>query len=62
MIVCMCSTVSEKKIIDSYNKGNQTLTTIMNDLNVAQGCGTCQDYVVDIIIEQMNKNMGIDRK
>jgi bacterioferritin-associated ferredoxin len=49
MVVCLCSCVSEKDIINEIKLGNDTLEKLSARLNVAQTCGTCRSDIEHLI-------------
>lgn len=56
MYVCLCGDVRESQIRNAIRENEaRTLTDMMDKLMVCCGCGTCQQDVVGILFEELNK-------
>ncbi|AGK50511.1 BFD-like [2Fe-2S] binding domain protein [Burkholderia thailandensis MSMB121] len=52
MIVCVCKSVSDRKIRASFEKGADTFEELQFELGVATCCGKCEETVRGIMAEQ----------
>ncbi|KGW60889.1 (2Fe-2S)-binding protein [Burkholderia pseudomallei] len=52
MIVCVCKSVSDRKIRASLAEGVNTFEKLQFELGVATCCGKCEETVREIMAEQ----------
>jgi len=51
MIVCVCKSVSDRKIRASIAEGNVTFDELQFELGVAMCCGKCEESVRDVMAQ-----------
>jgi bacterioferritin-associated ferredoxin len=51
MIVCVCKSVSDKKIRASIAEGAVTFDELQFELGVGMCCGKCEDTVRDVMLQ-----------
>lgn len=49
MFICVCNAITEKEIIESITKGNDSLEKLKQALNIATSCGCCEKWITDYI-------------
>jgi len=52
MIVCVCKSVSDRKICASLAEGVNSFDELQFELGVATCCGKCEESVRDLMAEQ----------
>lgn len=52
MYVCICEDKVENEVRESIRNGNMTIDKVAEDTGVTTGCGTCTNYVEQLIIEE----------
>ncbi len=57
MYVCICNDVNDKQIKQAIKQGNDSLQKLQHCLDVATCCGQCEDTVIEILEEEVEKNL-----
>lgn len=49
MIICICSNINEEEIEKMIKDGHDTLDKLIEHGDVAIGCGTCQNAIIELL-------------
>ena len=52
MYVCICARVREREVRTAIRCGARTEETVAEDCGAGTGCGTCRDWICDLITEE----------
>ena len=52
MIVCLCRSVSDRKIMELVESGAESIDALRNLCGVGRGCGKCVHFVMDLLEER----------
>lgn len=55
MYVCVCNQVTDKHIHTAVENGHTTLSSLCDELNVANCCGQCKDCAREVFDDAMNQ-------
>ncbi len=58
MFVCFCREVSKEEILESFQKGNQTIDLIQKDTQACTVCECCSFEIEELIKESNNNEFG----
>lgn len=54
-VLCYCKQVTEKKIRKEVRNGRRRFISIKQATEAGSGCGLCQPFVEDVIIDELKK-------
>lgn len=56
-IICPCSGTTRNKVIDLFNNGYETLEKISQMTGATTGCGACETWIEELLVEVEGKTM-----
>jgi len=54
-VVCHCKQVTERKLRKAVQNGKLTFIQVKRHTGAGSGCGLCQPFVEDIILDELKK-------